>query len=107
VAAATRTRFFFADALDQRSASDPELRFVIFMCAYAGDVLSGILPGPYTEENARRHARACLIPTELLERPTLDITAAAGWLQIPDCELNAARDEHQTELIADWPLPPS
>jgi hypothetical protein len=48
IAAATRSRFFLADALDQRPAGDPELTFVIFMCAYAGDVLSGILPGPYT-----------------------------------------------------------
>jgi hypothetical protein len=94
-------------ALDQRPAGDPELTFVIFMCVYAGEVLSGILPGPYTEQNARRYVRACLIPTELLERPRLDITAAAGWLQIPDCELCAARDEHQAELIADWLLPPT
>jgi hypothetical protein len=43
MAAATRSRFFLADALDQRPAGDPELTFVIFMCAYAGDVLSGIL----------------------------------------------------------------
>jgi hypothetical protein len=38
VAAATRSRFFLADELDRRAISDPERTFVIFMCAYAGDV---------------------------------------------------------------------
>ena len=64
VAAATRSRFFLAEALDERPASDPERTFVIFMCAYAGDVLSGALPGPYIDEDARRYARACLVPAE-------------------------------------------
>ena len=57
VAAATRTRFFLAEALDERPADDPERTFVIFMCAYAGDVLAGVLPGPYSDEDARRYAR--------------------------------------------------
>ena len=46
---------------------------MIFMCAYAGDVLSGVLPGPYSDEDACRYARACLVPPELLERAELDI----------------------------------
>ena len=37
VAAATRSRFFLAERLDQRPASDPERTFVIFMCADAAD----------------------------------------------------------------------
>ena len=48
------------------------------MCAYAGDVARGELPGPYTDADARLYVRACLIPTELLERPTLDLHSAAG-----------------------------
>jgi hypothetical protein len=32
------------------------------MCAYAGDVLSGTLLGPYRDEDARRYAQACLFP---------------------------------------------
>jgi len=95
VAAATRDRFFLAEALDERAAHDPERTFVIFMCAYAGDVLSGVLPGPYTDEDARRYARACLIPPELLERAELDGGRAALALQLPLHELNAARTEHR------------
>jgi hypothetical protein len=91
VAAATRLRFFLAQALDSRPASDPERTFVIFMCAYAGDVLSGMLPGPYTDEDARRYARVCLVPAELLERAELDIERAARALRLPANELCAAR----------------
>lgn len=51
-----------AEALDERP---PAIRrtFVIFMGAYAGDVLSGVLSCPYTDEDARRYARACLAAT--------------------------------------------
>jgi hypothetical protein len=96
VAAATRSRFFLAEALDERPASDPERTFVIFMCAYAGDVLSGVLPGPYIDEDARRYARACLVPAELLERAELDVDRAAGALRLPADELRAARAEHRS-----------
>jgi hypothetical protein len=95
VAAATRDRFFLAEALDERDAHDPERTFVIFMCAYAGDILSGILPGPYSDKDACRYARACLVPTELLERAELDPARAALALQLPLHELNAARAEHR------------
>jgi hypothetical protein len=94
VAAATRTRFVLGETLDRRPISDPERTFVIFMCAYAGDVLAGVLPGPYSDEDARRYARACLVPTELLERGKLDVERAARALQLPACELRAARAEH-------------
>ena len=63
------------------------------MCAYAGDVARGELPGPYTDTDARRYARACLIPTELLERPALDVHSAAPALGVPAAELQDARDE--------------
>jgi hypothetical protein len=66
------------------------------MCAYAGDIARGLLPGPYTDADARRHARACLIPTELLERPTLDVHRAAAALGLPAGELEAASHERST-----------
>src|SRR5215211_7610917 len=88
VAAATRTRFFLADVLDERPADDAERTFVIFMCAYAGD--------------ARRYARACLVPAELLERAELDVERAARALQLPACELRAARAEHAPLAAAPW-----
>ena len=96
VAACTRERIFLADALERRPPGDPELTFVLYMCAYAGDVARGELPGPYTDADAGRYARACLIPAELLERPTLDVHRAAAALGVPASELQAARHEHST-----------
>jgi hypothetical protein len=40
-------RFWLAPELDARAAGDPDRMFVIYMCAYAGLVLRGELPGPY------------------------------------------------------------
>ncbi len=99
VAAATRRRFFLADSLDEQPASDPERTFVILMCAYAGDVLAGVLPGPYSDEDARRYARACLAPLELFERRELDVDRAAQALGIPPDELRAARAEHDRAAV--------
>ena len=92
VAAATRERFFLADAVERRPACDPARTFVIFMCTYAGDVLSGVLPGP-TATRMRAATRACLAPRELLERAQLDVARAAQALQLPAAELRAARVE--------------
>jgi hypothetical protein len=99
VAAATRTRFVLAEALDRRPPSDPERTFVIFMCAYAGDVLSGVLAGPYSDDDARRYARACLVPTELLERARFDVERAARALRVPVDELRTARAEHAERAL--------
>jgi hypothetical protein len=100
VAAATRSRFFLADELDRRPVVDPERTFVAFMCAYAGDMARGALPGPYSEDDARRYARACLIPVELLDRRELDVDRAAVALRVPADELRAARDEHRAATSA-------
>lgn len=87
LAAATPQRFFLADELNGRPHDDPERRFVIYMCDYAGCVLRGTLPGPYRDIDARRYARACLIPAELLERPTLGVERAAAALAVPVVEI--------------------
>jgi len=60
------------------------------MCAYAGDVLRGELPGPYTDHNARAYARAALIPGELLERPCVNPLRTSLALGIPLWELAPA-----------------
>jgi hypothetical protein len=92
VAAATACRFFLSEEPEH---GDPaELPFVTFMCAYARDVLTGQLPGPYREQDARRYARWCLLAPglgELLERPKLDVSRAAQALGIPEAELIAVR----------------
>ena len=94
VAACTAQRFFLADELASRPLGDPELTFVVFMCAYAVDVAAGVIPGAYNERDARRYARACLIPDELLERPDLSLERAARALRVPAAELRDAQ--------ADW-----
>jgi hypothetical protein len=71
---------------------DPELVFVVMMCSYATDIARGVLPGPFDDVDARRYARAALIPQELLERSELDVdhTAAARSLcRLTSCERRA------------------
>ena len=95
VAACTRERFMLAEELEVRPAGDPELTFVLFMCLYFRDVATGQLPGPYRDADARRFARACLIPAELLERPDLQPERAARALGVPPLELRTAQADRR------------
>jgi hypothetical protein len=70
---------------------------VIYMCAYAGDVLRGELPGPYSDRDAVRYARAALIPQRLLHQPGLDVERVAQAFGILASELDAARDARRSE----------
>src|SRR5450755_1734092 len=100
VACATATRCILSGKLDSRPAGDPETTFVLCMCAYAGDVLRGELPGPYADQRAREFARAALIPEELLERPCPDPQRTSIALGIPLWELTAgapARKDQRKE----------
>jgi hypothetical protein len=63
-----------------RPAGEPELRFVAFMCAYAGQVLVGAVSGPFSSRRAERWARGALIDDDRL--------TAVG----PKSEAEAARD---------------
>ena len=60
VADAPRGRLVLLGPLSRRPPQDPERTLVIFMCAYARDLLAGTLPRPYRPEDARRYAQACL-----------------------------------------------
>jgi len=91
VACATRDRIFLAACFDHSLPGDSELRFVCLMGCYARDVLSGALPGPYSDQRARRYAQAALIPAELLERDLLDVRHTAGELGVPIDEFLAAQ----------------
>ena len=97
MAVASARRFFLADVVEQRAPTDPDISMVLFMCIYAIDVATGRLPGPYTDDRARRYARYCLLApgaAELLERPDLDVPRAARALGIPADELRLAIAEH-------------
>jgi hypothetical protein len=95
VACATATRFFLADDLDRLPAGDPVLTFVVYMCAYAHDVLTGEVPGPYTDHDARQFARAALVPEELADLDRIahthrNLQRTARALKLPVAELVAA-----------------
>ena len=61
-ASSPRACFLLADDLAYRPPGDPELVFVVMMCSYATDIARGLLPGPFDDVDARRYARAALIP---------------------------------------------
>lgn len=61
VALAGRHRFhLLAPWLDERPASDPEVRFVALLCLYHRQVLTGALPEPADPEIAQRWATLAL-----------------------------------------------
>ena len=69
VAYATSRSFFLVDSYERLPDSDPHKRMVLLMCRYAGDVLSGVVPGPYRDERGELYARSALIQRhDLLER---------------------------------------
>jgi hypothetical protein len=84
-------RVFLAEELRSRPVGDSELTFVLFMCCYARDLMTGELAGRYSDEKARAYARAALIPEELLERPLADPRRTARALSVPLDELLHAR----------------
>jgi hypothetical protein len=99
VAACTRECFLLANDLAYRAPGDPELVFVVAMCAYATDVARGLLPGTFDDADAHRYARAFLVPEELLERQELDVDRAAAALGLPADELRSARPRgHDRDL---------
>ncbi len=95
LAAATPERVFLGDELEDRPRGDPELTWVIYMAFCARDVLTGELPGPYTDADASIYARAALIPDEVLERPApAGEDRLARGLGVPLHELRIARADH-------------
>jgi hypothetical protein len=106
VACATASWFFLSDDLERRRVGDPERTFVMFMCAYAGDVLRGDLAGPYSDHDARRYAHAALVPEELadperVEHVHRNLARTARALGLPTDELEHAlasivRDRERT-----------
>jgi hypothetical protein len=101
-----REPFFLSDDLARRPVGDPERTFVIFMCAYAGDVLRGDLSGPYSDHAARRYAHAALVPEELADpereqhvHRNLARTARALGLPVDELEhalIEIARESERT-----------
>ena len=79
-----------------RPGGDPELRFVAMMCACARQVLTGKLPGPYTEALGEEWARAALVDEQsLLSVAALTHDDAAAALGVPHEQMRAIRAESQ------------
>lgn len=68
VAIASAQRFWLTDEIDALPTGDALKTWACFMCLYARDVLSGVLPGPYTDTDAELFARAALIPDHAFQR---------------------------------------
>jgi hypothetical protein len=51
-------------------ADHPTLRFVALMCLYAGDVLAGQWPGPYSDAAAAAWARRQALPADVYRAAT-------------------------------------
>jgi hypothetical protein len=100
VACATANRIFLAAELERRLPGDPQLSFVLLMCCYAQDILTGALAGPYRDDDARAYARAELIPEELFEQPLQDPARTGRALGVPFAELLEARREHRARQAA-------
>ena len=59
-ALAARARFWLAAHIELLPPGHPDKRHVCFMALYARDVLTGEVPGPYTDTDADRFARLAL-----------------------------------------------
>jgi hypothetical protein len=62
VGLAARARFWLAAHIEALPAGHADKRHVCFMALYARDVLTGQLPGPYSDDDADRFARLALEP---------------------------------------------
>ena len=60
VALAAPTRFWLAAHIEALPADHPRKTHICFMTIYAREVLTGALPGPYTDVDAERFARLAL-----------------------------------------------
>jgi hypothetical protein len=79
-----------------RPASDPDLRFVAFMCACCGEVLNGRIPIQFTSELGERWARSALIGVdELALLHGASEREAARALNVPPEQLREARSESE------------
>ena len=68
VALAARARFWLAAHIEALPAGHPDKRHVCFMALYARDVLTGELPGPYSDDDADRFARLALAARQRVQR---------------------------------------
>jgi hypothetical protein len=60
----------FSASVQALPADHPTVRFVALMCLYAGDVLAGQRPGPYSDSAAAAWARRQALPADVYRAAT-------------------------------------
>lgn len=101
-AAAGPTRFYLAAPIAALPDGHPTKRVVAFMCVYAREILTGRLPGPYSDDDAERFARTALIDPAILARyPHAADRELADLLGVPVEQLTARRVELDLDLELD------
>lgn len=94
-------RFWLAAHIQALPHGHPDKRIVAFMALYARDVLSGELPGPYSDERARTFARLALIdPDTYATHHTISDEQLATALELPLDEIPAVRRDQARRPIA-------
>jgi hypothetical protein len=87
-------RLSFLGDLRHLPPGDPVIRVVTHMAYYAGLVLAGEMPAPYTDSDAARFARFALIDQDELARSVCDShEALAERFGVPVQEVVEARRE--------------
>lgn len=85
---------FLSPALDASADDDPGKVFVAAMCLFAGQVMTGGAPGPYSDERAAAWARCLLLPAgELAAFAEYPDEAIAEALCLPQQQVALRRDD--------------
>jgi hypothetical protein len=88
------TRFSFLGDVRRLPPGHPIVRMVTHMGYYAQLVLTGQLPGPYTNKDAERFARFALIDLdELVWRKNQTDDELAGLFRVPPQQVAEARQD--------------
>ena len=94
VALAGRERFWLASHIEALPDGHPTKRLVAFMAMFARDVLTGELPGPYSDHRARTFARLALVePVAYQAHRRRSDRELAEVLGLPVAEIPAVRRE--------------
>ncbi len=93
-AIATPTRVFLDPDVEGLPSGDADMRVIAFKCLYAREVMTGELPGPYTDRDAERFARDCLIDDKDFAARTHEPDAClAARYGVPLTQIAAQRKE--------------
>jgi hypothetical protein len=94
VALAAATRVWLAAHIQALPDGHPRKRLVCFMAFFARDVLTGALPGPYSDARAEHFARLALIDPDIIAaHPHATDTQLADILAVPVEQIAAHRND--------------